>query len=354
MDSNYFPIFRSRQEENKVLTSFPFGSMMTPIIEVIREKDRITNRKSCHEIYSEIIEQVKSRFVFLDLPIYLTLTTGTKKEVIKFFRGTISVLQKRIDFFESFKAKAEKIIPVVSTLFLETGESNTIMKQYNVLKKQFPSVAIRIFFKNFDQQVKEIKNIKLRTTDIIIYDLDSIPLTHPQNKKNCDTIHMNFSEQFLVMVRNVIEDGLQNIDLIHGEIIGEADNSLMELYKNQYSFSGFGDYVGIKKDKISEGGSISPGFIIYDPIENVYYGYKGRLRKLSEFETRIVPDVLKSKFIKRIENNKPEYLEYNQGYRTLLSINNKKEKGQLQAKFKRISMEHYLRCMQVKIEDGEI
>ena len=53
MKSIYFPIFRSRQQEILVLRSFSFENKMTPLIEIIKEKDRSNNQKSSFEIYSE-------------------------------------------------------------------------------------------------------------------------------------------------------------------------------------------------------------------------------------------------------------------------------------------------------------
>jgi hypothetical protein len=155
-------------------------------------------------------------------------------------------------------------------------------------------------------------------------------------------------------LRSAINTEIQNTKLDHGNVIADADNSLQELFPT-LGMNAFGDYAGIKKDDLSSGGTISPGFIFYDPIDNLYYGYKGDIKSLSQFEDRIVPDVLNSPVVANLLQRNPEYLsDQNKGYQMLLSIQNKIESGKSQAKFKRISMEHYLYCIKTLIVKGTI
>ncbi|GAH21969.1 unnamed protein product, partial [marine sediment metagenome] len=79
-----------------------------------------------------------------------------------------------------------------------------------------------------------------------------------------------------------------NIGLNHGQVVGTVDNSLLNKYA-EFAGSCFSDYVGIKKDSVTDGGTISPGFIYYDAVENEFYGYRYRngFRNLAEFETTI-------------------------------------------------------------------
>lgn len=42
------------------------------------------------------------------------------------------------------------------------------------------------------------------------------------------------------------------------------------------------------------GYTISPGFIYYDASENQYYGYGADIKELSQFENKIIPDILSS------------------------------------------------------------
>ena len=108
----------------------------------------------------------------------------------------------------------------------------------------------------------------------------------------------------------------------------------------------------------------SPGFIFYDAVQNSFFGYryrygghkKGETKpKLSEFETTIVPAVLDSNAVARMKTAKQNYLDNkNWGWNILNKIESGKENGKNAAKFKRISMEHYLHCIQQKLRAKEL
>src|SRR5690606_11621590 len=85
----YTPIFRYRQEEKKVLSSFDFGDKIYPYIEIFKKLERKhTSKKKAepefHEIYLPILRTIKSEKVFIDLPIQLKPSSRMKKEVLEF------------------------------------------------------------------------------------------------------------------------------------------------------------------------------------------------------------------------------------------------------------------------------
>ena len=354
MDALYFPIFRSRQQEFLVLKSFDFGPKIVPIIEVIKEKDRINNAKTSAEIFTDLINEINAGNVLLDLPTYLRPTTSTMKEAIKFYRMVISDLSARISFYSEFESIADKTIPVISSLLNITGETRTVFTQSEDLKPKFPTLAYRIYFNHFKETINEFSSDIIRDDDIILFDLDSIPITNPIITKYSNMLHTSFPNNNCALIRSAIGTDISNIKLVHDDVIGEADNSLLSFYKRNYKFNSFGDYVGIKKDELPAGGGISPGFVFYDPIDNIFYGYKGDIKKLSEFEDRIVPDLFASSVYRNLESNEINFLSDNPGIMTLKRIENNEESGKSQAKFKKISMEHYLHCMKVMIEKGSI
>jgi hypothetical protein len=354
MDFKYMPIFRGRQQEFIVLRNFSFGEKIMPLIEIIKEKDRSNNPLAPHEIILELVESVSANKIAIDLPVYLSLSTSTADEVIKFYRKVISSVTERIKFFNSLSSQNDKIIPVISSLLFQTGEVETIKIQYDSLKEVYPCIAIRLFFNGFNETKADVLKCALRANDFIIFDLDTVPVSNPIIRKYSNEFKKELPDTFKVLVRSAINTDIQNVKLPEGDVIGEADNSLLEQFK-AYSFNAFGDYVGIKKDEMPAGGGISPGFIFYDPLDNVYYGYKGDIRKLQEFEKKIVPQVLSSNVVNRILNEKPQYLnDENKGYKTLLNIQAHEESGKSQAKFKKISMEHYLHCIKININENKI
>lgn len=192
--------------------------------------------------------------------------------------------------------------------------------------------------------------------DFLIVDLEDYILS---DKDDMETIQfmINYLKTFdkchVVLLRNCIYNSIKNFELDHGERIEVIDNSLMNLYDKLGAHS-FADYAGIKKDRIEDGGGISPGFIFYDAVENSFYGFKGsEARKLADFENIIVPAVLRSDSAARMQSDELEYLTpQNKGWKMIEDIWDELEKGKNQAKFKRISMEHYLHCIRTKIQDG--
>lgn len=355
MPSNfiYMPTFRARQQEIIVLKSFDFHPNMFPLIEIIKEKDRSNNPKKSIEIYSELINSVNSDKVFVDLPTYIRDSSGMQDEVVTFNRTILSNIDRRLEFLNSLTTEVNKMIPVISSLFLKTGDLDTITKQYENLKAKFPSVAIRTFTNTFKSDLDEIK-ILLDENDFLIYDInEGISLTNPVLKQDRLTLD-SITKPHKIALRSAINTDIQNVRLNHGDIIYEADNSLLEMFYHPMNFNSFGDYVGIKKDDLTSGGTISPGFIFYNPVDNLYYGYKGDIKNLAEFEITIVPSVLDSAIATTILAANPEYLNgLNEGWNTLNRIRGG-ETGKSQAKFKRISMEHYLHCIKVSIANRNI
>lgn len=203
------------------------------------------------------------------------------------------------------------------------------------------------------QQIKAVAQAQ----DFLIVDLEETP-ADPDDPYAIETIMdavRDFNICKIIMLGSAIPYELSNTKLIHGDLIPQGDNRLLLNYR-QLGGHAFGDYAGIKKDPITKGGGISPGFIFYDPIENAYYGYKGAERQkgekgnLADFENIIVPAVYNSSTADRMQACPLPYLTtQNTGWTTLAKIYLEGEPGGSQGKFKGISLAHYLHCMRVKI-----
>lgn len=355
MDFKYFPVLRARQQEIDVLQKFVFGEQIVPIVEIIKEKDRKDNAESPLTIYSKLINNIQAPKVVLDLPIYLSPKVSTSAEVRTFYLSTISDLYNRIAFYNQFEALSDRVVPVISVLEPVSSEHETLIKQFEQISPLFPQVAFRIFYNNFDSAMAQIQNIDLRADDLIIYDLDTTNITNPiviKHKKSLDLLYKN---KFQVIVRSAINTDIQNTTLDHEEVIGQADNSLRDLFKmTPRSFNAFGDYAGVKKDELSSGGGISPGLVFYNPDENLYYGFRGPTKNLMEFEHTIIPSVLNMGFVDEWRKTNSPYIQNNPGFDRLLNIINGHEPSRSQAKYKWIAIMHYLHCIKVMINNGEI
>ena len=350
---HYMPVLRARQQELLVLNTFAFGDRICPLLEIIKEKDRVNNAKPVPQIWLDHIGQCSAERILVDLPTYFRDSTAMSDEVLAFNRGMLSNKERRVEFFNALSPTADRIIPVVSSLYSKTGETQTIAYQLNRLRETFGQLAIRTFGTTFDQDIAEIE-AALTDQDILIYDLDTAHPLNPLIKKHMTRMNA-LKGPYKIAVRSAINSEIQNTKLVHGEVIADADNSLLDVYQSLLHMNAFGDYAGIKKDDLSSGGTISPGFIFYDPIDNLYYGFKGEMKDLAEFERTIVPAVLNSDVVKRILAEHPSYLSNdNPGYRQLLAIAQEGVSGKSQAKFKRISIGHYLHCIRTKIQEGDL
>lgn len=356
MDNNlvYMPAFRVRQQEILVLKNFQFNEHMYPLLEIVKEFDRSRNneiQKSFEVIHNDIIANISAKRVFVDLPVYLKQSGAVKDEVVNFYFKIIADPNKRCEYLTKL-TDTKKIIPVISSYLLKTGVENTIELQYNLLKGHYSKFAFRLFPLSFKEDIIEVKKL-ITESDYLILDLDQIGPYPSPPLKNIIKELKELNSCCKIMLRSAINSDIQNVKLEHGKVIMEADNNhIDENHMKSMGVNATGDFAGIKKDDLTAGGTISPGFIYYDAIENEYYGFRADLKDLSQFENKIVPDVLASEVTKRMRNNKPPYItEHNSGYNTLLNIQKGLESGKSQAKFKRIALEHYLYCMKVKTEN---
>ena len=347
----YMPALRSRQQELLVLSSFEFGDRIFPLLEIIKLKDRSNNAKAPQDIWLDYIKNTNAVKVFVDLPVYIKDSTSMSDEVLHFNRTVLSNIEARVDFFNHLVPQRPRVIPVVSSLYLKTGKENTIKYQFTELRKNFDSIAIRTFTNTIDNDLAEI-NEMLSENDVLIYDLDTVQPYNPLVRKQKSLI-AKIDKPYKVILRSAINTEIQNTKLEHGGIVADADNSLLDVFESMLNMNAFGDYAGIKKDDLNAGGTISPGFIFYDPIDNLYYGYKGEFKELSEFENTIVPAVLDSEVVRQMKARNSAFLIGNEGYKTLRAISRGEESGKSQAKFKRIAMEHYLHTIKTRIEAGE-
>ncbi|MDB5229675.1 MAG: hypothetical protein JWN76_480 [Chitinophagaceae bacterium] len=354
----YMPIFRVRQEEIKVLRRFDFGHRMFPCLEILKEHIRETDRgkKSFEETHLELIASIKSLKVFVDLPVHYNERGGGKKKdaVINFVRGVVGNREKRTEYMIKLVPAADRIIPVISTYFNRTSERKTILLQESALRPYFKQLAFRTFPESFERDIAQIKAAAKRN-DYLIVDLGTEPPDSEEEafSPTLDTLR-DFTECEVVILRSAVNTEVRNVDLHDGKVVPSIDNSLINLYQEFYA-SAFGDYAGIKKDNVTTGGGqVSPGFIYYDATSNRFYGYKGRIKHLDEFKNHIVPAVIASKPTLRMRRAALAYLDRsNMGWQLLQDILSGTENGRSMAKFKRISMEHYLACIQKRIDAGD-
>lgn len=376
-DFVYMPIFRYRTEEKKVLLSRPFGKYIFPLVEIIKEtpqKPRVSVKqkklkpgekpkkvKEFHEVYLPDLRQIKAEKIFVDLPVHMKQPKRLKEEVLKFLRNVVDKRKIRTEYMLQLSPLSDKIIPVISSYFDKTNEKGSIKLQEADLRKEFKILAFRTFPYSISRDLPQISEV-IKPTDFLIFDIGDV-LTDKDDPDLAQTDLEELRKKIkchVVIVRNIVTNAIKNNKIQHGKVLVEISNDLIDNYR-ELSGTAFGDYAGIKKDDVTEGGGISPGFIFYDPTTSKYYGFRGDIYningkntgKLSDFEDIIIPDVIKSSAVRRMAASGYPFLEAdNMGWTLINKIKAGDEKGQSQGKFKRISMEHYIHCIDTLIKEG--
>ena len=376
----YMPIFRVRPQETQVLKSFDFGDRIYPCLEIVKELDQVNSNKkkdaqislfgqksekNFESVYIPLIRSIKADKVFIDLPVHLPQSRNTKPPTLLFLRTVVKNREKRTEYLKKLKPVSSKIIPVISTYLQISGEGNSISLQEKEMRDDFETLAFRTFVETFAQDIEQIKK-SIKPNDFIIMDFENNDLDEADDDIQDIVQEFKNLNCNIIIHRNQISEDVTMTGLNHGSMIDKIDNSLPFIFK-EFAGHCFSDYVGIKKDNITEGGGISPGFLFYDAVTNNFFGFrykygghkKGETKpELIEFETTIVPAVISSNSSKRMQSDSSDYLGAgNKGWEIITNIErgeyNGGESGKSAAKFKRISMEHYLHCIRIKISNGD-
>lgn len=364
-DLKYMPVLRFRREEQLVLQQFYFGKHIYPCLEVVNATGETATKiddeqvKKIQQLQAAVIRKTYSERVFMDLPVHMNTTKDMMVSVITFLKSIAHKRAARTEYMLAFKELSKKVIPVISTFSQRTGELNSILLQEKDLRTSFETLAFRTFPKTFINDLAQVEQVA-RPNDFLIVDI--CDYTADPADEDMITISdklQKFNNCHITLVSSALDESLTNIGLDHGEPIYDADNRLLKTYKQLHAHS-FGDFCGIKKARIPKGGGQrSPGFIMYNPLDNRFYGYRGSLNdkgksneNLDDFHTIIVPDVMKSDIVRNMQSSVLPYLtKDNRGWQMILEIS-AKHNGMNMAKYKRIAMEHYLHCMRTNINAG--
>ncbi|MBO8163907.1 MAG: hypothetical protein H0Z34_09365 [Brevibacillus sp.] len=338
---NYVPVLRYRQEEKMALMSVRLSRKIMPLIEIVKEKPRANQKENFQDLYRLEFSKIEIPFM-VDFPMYLEIKY-TNSQTRNFLGQIYTNPAKRIEYFYQLVGNPN-LIPVVSYNPDFPYDLGALIKsEASNLRKKFNRLAFRVFFNGFNEAIDEIKNL-IHQKDILIFDLDTAPHNNNIFSKHYATINQLRKKFNLVtvIVRSALNMDITNVGLVNGQPVTQADNSLLIKYRD-YDFDAFGDFAGIKKDLLSEGGTISPGVIYYSGERNCYYGFNSKLKTLESFETVILPSILNSEVWKRLSD---EHKKNCPGCRAIENIAQGKESGKHQGKWKRISMMHYLYSME--------
>lgn len=339
----YVPVIRFREQERKAFSSTSISNKMVPLVEIMMDKPRSNSKEDSIQTFIREFANLNT-MVMLDFPLYLNLGNNTQPVVSQFVRRLKANPRDRIRLFlDQRLSQIQNVIPVITydpTAAFRAGE---IPFEETQLRPRYSRIAFRIFPQHFQVALSEISQ-SIKHGDIVIFDIDEQSHYNSVIRQMYPLISQTIPQtQFTkVLVRSAIPRDLTNVGLASGQIVTDADNGLLTDYRG-LGFDAFGDYVGVKKDELTSGGRISPGYIFYSWSHNAYFGFNGVLNQPVTFETQIVPDLLAS----------PVWGQYTGAHQgnclgcsTILDISQGNKSGKSQPEWKGFAIGHYLYTME--------
>ncbi|MTI47970.1 MAG: hypothetical protein FH761_09020 [Firmicutes bacterium] len=336
----YTPVIKNRTIEMKVLKDLydmPLSEKTVPLVEIVQEKTRSNSKTNFIDDLTEIFSPLERKRNFLvDI-----IKTNIPKNTLTPIRDFLTKVNRKKDYSLELLKKfnhLQNVIPVISynpQIFVD----NNIIEEERELREYYDRLAFRINSNTFDDAFELVKNI-IQKNDILIYDIGNASHMNPILRANYLTIaSLKTQKEFTSILLNSNKSNeITNVSLSDGKPILEIDNSIRDLYKSYHKFDGFADYAGMKDEMPTKGGGISPAGIYYSFNSNYFVGFR-RNKKLSDFEDYIAPQIIASKY----------WSEYNAshhktcpGCNMIFNIAHKKEPGKSQAKWKGITMYHYI------------
>lgn len=340
----YVPVLKNRTVEVGVLKDL-FTIIDTentiPMIEVIQDKVQSNSKYDFFDILEDITNREDSDKKFFVEVSKENAPTNILESVRTFLTTVNRDPEYYLTLFMNLK-ECNGMIPVISYNpdWLEPG---LITKHASVLREKYQKISIKVTPNMFNLIKEELQEV-VNDGDYILLDIGYSQHTNPILKRIYNNINQLKDRKNIktIIINSTKGDDVTNVSLNNGEPIYEIDNSLRDLFKTSYSFDGFGDYAGVSDSLPTSGGGISPAGIFYSKELNCFVGFR-RNKTLSDFEDFIAPEIMKSEYWKEYSdfhhNNCPGCKEIK---RIVNEVDKKKKKGKSQAKWKGITMSHYI------------
>lgn len=341
----YVPILRFRDSEKTILENVDISNKIVPLVEIVQDKRRSNMIATCFEDITNYLQKKDTR-IFVDFPLYFKFKSKTKPGVLKFIQPILANPSLRLNHFD--KLIGQNIIPVVSyNPNSPLYQSNYISQEFTHLRKSFTQIAIRIFLPHAQQALQEAEKY-IQQDDIILVDLDNIS-HNDQILSSFYSLVINYAKKYkckTVLIRSAIDPDTAYTKLTNNSIVPQLDNSLLTEF-TKHGFDAFGDYCGLKKDELQDGGMPSPGCIFYHWWTNAYYGHKGVYKQADTFTSMVIPSLMSSNEWKDYQSKSNlAHINSCPGCKTIDQIYKTKKNGDSAPKWKTIIASHYLHTME--------
>ncbi len=343
----YVPVLRFRDQERTALKTVKLSDKTLPLVEIIASKSRENTNKSFTECYEPELKEI-GRPLMIDIPTYITGAASGKARIKDFLTATQRDFSLRVKYLKELKGIPD-LIPVVtyapSIHYTQRTKENTpIRTQVQALRAEFPKLAFRLFPTGLSTALNEVKHVAAGG-DIIMLDIDRGSHDNVNYKKNSYPALQKVASDAhcqTVLIRAAINDELMNSELPHDEPIDNFDNSLLQEYTG-LGFGAFGDYAGLKNDRITRGGKGTPGFVFYHWDSNQYIGFRGNDKDMNHYYTVILPSVLNSRFF---NDYSAKHKQECPACRILIELGKHAELFKSHAKWKGLAVMHYLHTLE--------
>jgi len=268
----YVVVLKNRMYENKFIREQHalFDHRLTPLIEVLSTK---IGRKD-HDLVDWLDHYDRA----IDSMFFVDFFTFDDAEYKKFDPKQVPFyLEHRSDTIRDYTSMLSLVsqtdhgIPVLS---LKRARSfllhkHTLVNAISVLQKKTSKLAIRIEAPLFESYFRDIDMI-MRNEDILIYDINEEAIE--SKYFDLEIIGSRKTRYPIIVLHSprsaTIKNGLYP-DGTHTDLI---DNTLRETYQD-YGFSGFADYAGLKNVLPTDGGNGKGAALglFFDHVENSFF-----------------------------------------------------------------------------------
>jgi len=340
----YVPILRYRESEKKTLDDVAISNKILPMIEIVQEKRKSTMKTDCFNEINSFATNSNTKLL-VDFPLYIKMKNNTLSNVRNFLSPLLANPQLRINEF--MKIVNPNITPVISyNPNMPLFNSGSVSYEINQLRPIFGQLGLRIFSTHAQAALDEADGL-LRPGDIILVDLGEDSHSNPIFSSYFQFIHQ-FAKKHnckTVLIRSVINPSITNTGLTNNSVVTSLDNSLLNDYTT-LGFDAFGDYCGIKKDELTDGGMPSPGCIFYHWWNNAYYGHKGVYKQPKTFTTMVTSSLISSTEWNDYQTNSTSHRLNCPGCMGVSKIHATGQGGDSAPKWKVMMSSHYLHTME--------
>ncbi|MDC3411855.1 beta family protein [Aquibacillus sp. 3ASR75-11] len=341
----YMPVIKNRTVEMNVLKKLyqiPISPNIVPMIEMIQLKTKSNSNKDLTDELEDIFCSNDEKRPFLIDIVKKNVPNNTTAVV----RDFLTRVNRKPGYYEEIVnkfAKLENAIPVVS-YNPNSYDPEDIENDVETLK-DFNNLAFRVTSNTFKQAFLKVKEL-IKNGDYLVLDIGLASHLNPALRRMyIDIQELKSKVNFTSIILNSTKSSeVTNVSLEDGEPIFTIDNSLRDTYSRLHQFDGFGDYACIVNDLPSKGGGISPAGIYYSYQYNYFIGYR-RNKDLAEFENYIAPKIVSSEYWSEFSEDHHQKCP---GCQLIYSISRGEEPGKSQAKWKGITMFHYIYTLSEK------